>query len=83
MNKFEDAESILQEALNRDSNNPETLLNMSVLAQNLGKSAEVSYRFISQLKAGHDGHTFTKDYQCKVSDFQRIAGSYKTSIAAQ
>lgn len=83
MNKYEDAEGILQEALNKDSNNPETLINMSVLAQHLGKSAEVSNRFISQLKAGHEGHNFSRDYQSKLGDFKRIAESYASSIAAQ
>lgn len=81
MNKFEDADGSLQEAINKDSNNPETLLNMSVLAQHLGKSSEVSNRYISQLKAGHAEHNFTKDYQAKLSDFRRIASSYSSSQA--
>ena len=80
MNKFDDVESILQEALNKDSNNPETLLNMSVLAQHLGKSSEVSNRYISQLKAGHGQHNFSKEYQTKVNDFKRIASGYSSSI---
>lgn len=83
MGKFEDAEGVLQEALNKDSNNPETLINMAVLAQHLGKSAEVSNRYVSQLKAGHDSHTFTRDYQTKMNDFKRIAESYASSITAQ
>lgn len=82
MNKFEDAEGVLQEAINKDSNNPETLINMSVLAQHLGKSAEVSNRYISQLKAGHDQHNYTKEYQSKLNDFKRIASGYTSSIAA-
>ena len=83
MGKYEDAEGALQEALNKDSNNPETLINMSVLAQHLGKSAEVSNRFISQLKAGHESHTFSKEYHAKLADFKRIVESSKPSVAAQ
>jgi len=83
MGKFEDAEGVLQEALNKDSNNPETLINMAVLAQHLGKSAEVSNRYVSQMRAGHDTHGFTQDYQSKLNDFKRIAESYASSITAQ
>jgi len=83
MGKYEDAEGALQEALNKDSNSPETLINMSVLAQHLGKSAEVSNRFISQLKAGHESHTFSKEYHAKLADFKRIVESSKPSVAAQ
>ncbi|XP_057300649.1 coatomer subunit epsilon-like [Hydractinia symbiolongicarpus] len=82
MGKFEDAESPLQEALERDSNNPDTLINMSVLAQHLGKAPEVSNRFISQIKAGHAQHQFSKEYNAKEEDFNRIVSNYAASIKA-
>jgi len=83
MGKFEDAESSLQEAIERDSHNAETLINMSLLAQYLGKSPEVSSRLVSQLKAEHASHRFTQDLAAKEADFARITANYNPSVAAK
>ena len=57
--KYAEAETALGEALEKDPNNPETLVNLVVLAQHQGgKSQEQATRLLSQLKDLEPGHPF-------------------------
>jgi len=79
--KYDQADKLLQEAIEKDSNDPETLINLTVVSRNVGKSFEVCNRYINQLKDGFPNHIWTKEYQSKENEFDRLCRQYEAAIA--
>lgn len=77
--KYPEAEAALSEALEKDSNNPETLVNMIVLSQLTGKQPEVSNRYLSQLKDMDSNHPYVVSLNQKEMDFDRMCKQYAVS----
>jgi len=74
--KYEEAAVALQEALDKDPNYADTLINSIVLAYHTGKEPEVANRYLSQLKDSHSDHQFLKDLRVKEDEFERLSSAY-------
>ncbi|KAJ4981036.1 hypothetical protein NE237_031873 [Protea cynaroides] len=68
MGHFDEAETLLLEALNKDAKDAETLANLYVCCLHLGKQ---SSRFLSQLKLSHPNHTLVKRMVSAEESFDR------------
>ncbi|XP_057970797.1 coatomer subunit epsilon-1-like isoform X1 [Malania oleifera] len=68
MGHFDEAESLLLEALNKDAKDAETLANLVVCSLHLGKPAS---RFVSQLKLSHPDHMLVRSASAAEESFDR------------
>ncbi|EEZ98676.1 coatomer subunit epsilon [Tribolium castaneum] len=79
--KYEEAEAALQEALDKDANYPDTLINLIVLHKHTGKTPEIASRYLSQLKDAQPDHPYIRDLKQKESEFSRICKQYGPSVS--
>ncbi|PKA64090.1 Coatomer subunit epsilon-1 [Apostasia shenzhenica] len=68
MGRFDEAETLLLEALNKDAKDAETLANLVVCNLHLGKSAT---RYLSQLKLSHPDHVLVRRVSSAEDNFDR------------
>ncbi|KAI9320812.1 coatomer epsilon subunit-domain-containing protein [Dichotomocladium elegans] len=76
LGRYPEAESILMEASNKNSDDPETLVNMIVCANLTGKPSDVISRYISQLREVAPQHPFVQDLDLKSNLFDRCASRF-------
>jgi len=74
--KYEDADSLLAESLEKDSNHVETIINQIVVSQFMGKSPEVCTRLLSQIKNSNYFHPFVQEYMEKEKEFQQLCATF-------
>ncbi|GMI91995.1 epsilon1 Coat Protein [Hibiscus trionum] len=72
MGNFDEAETLLLDALNKDAKDPETLANLVVCSLHLGKS---SSRYLSQLKLTQPEHILVKRASSAEGSFERAVQS--------
>ena len=73
-NKPEQAEDVLQKALDKDSGHPETLVNLSIVSQILG-AKESARRYINQLRDAHPTHPHVVRLADKEKLFDELASA--------
>ncbi|KAI0494975.1 hypothetical protein KFK09_025121 [Dendrobium nobile] len=72
MGRFDEAETLLLEALNKDAKDAETLANLVVCSLHVGKSAS---RYLSHLKLTHPDHVLIKRVSSAEDSFDRAVQS--------
>ncbi|KAK8960653.1 Coatomer subunit epsilon-1 [Platanthera guangdongensis] len=73
MGRFDEAEALLLEALNKDAKDAETLANLIVCSLHVGKSAS---RYLSQLKLAHPDHILVKRISSAEDSFDRAVQDF-------
>ncbi|KAJ1985389.1 hypothetical protein H4R34_000043 [Dimargaris verticillata] len=73
LGRLPEAESCLLEALNKDSNDPDTLVNMLICANLLQKPLEVRNRYLNQLRDVAPAHPFLHTLEQREALFHHCA----------
>lgn len=76
--RLQEAESLVQETIDKDPNYTEAIINQMILAQFNNKSAETINRLLNQLRdsASAAGDIYLADYEAKEREFDKICLQY-------
>jgi hypothetical protein len=66
----------MAEALSKDSDDPQTLVNLIVVAGHTNKPAEVQRRYLAQLRDVAPEHAYAKYYMAKEDMFRKYAEQF-------
>jgi len=73
--QFEEAESLLQEALGKAPSDPDSLANLIAVSQHLRRAPEVVARYLSQLRARAPGHQLLVSLATFEGAYDRVAAT--------
>ena len=73
--KYQEAEKLLKDALDKNNNDPDTLANLIACSPHTGKSAELVKRYESQLSAVAPGHGWVTNKTAMSAAFDRAVDS--------
>jgi coatomer protein complex subunit epsilon len=76
------AEKALLQALEKNPNDTETLVNLVCCSQHLGKSKDIVNRYISQIKGRAPNHPWVREIELLEGSFDRHAGRFAPAKAA-
>jgi len=72
--RFDDAEAVLMESVQKDSRDPETLINLIVCATSTGRDTT---KFYTALREAAPNHAFLRDLASKENQFDDLALKYQ------
>lgn len=78
--RYEEADSAIQEAMDKDSNDSNTLVNAIVLSAHLSKPVEMVGRYLTQLKESHVDSPFVKSFSEKEKEFDQLCQEYEVKF---
>lgn len=76
LNRIEESETFLQQALGKNSDQPETLINLMFLTNYLSKQTDLSERYLTQLKDSCSNHELLVDCNDKMTEYDRLTDLY-------